>query len=815
VPADFIAAVDQGTASSRCLIFDAEGRVVSVGQKEHRQIFPRPGWVEHDAEEIWRNVVAVVGEALLNAQLQAGDLQALGITNQRETTVVWDRVTGRPVHNAINWQDTRTDQLIRELAGDGGQDRFRRRCGLPLATYFSGPKLAWMLDHVEGLRTHAEAGEVLFGTIDSWLIWKLTGEHVTDVTNASRTMLMDLGTLEWDSVLLDAFGVPEAMLPEIRSSSEIYGEAGMFGGVPVASALGDQSAALFGQTCYERGDAKCTYGTGSFLLMNTGTEPAWSNNGLLTTVGYKIGAQATTYALEGSIAVTGALVQWLRDNLELIGSAPEIETLARTVDDNGGCYFVPAFSGLFAPHWRSDARGVIAGLTSYITKGHLARAVLEATAFQTREVVEAMNGDATIALAALRVDGGMTANNLLMQFLADMLDVPVVRPIVAETPSLGAAYAAGLAVGFWPDTDSLRTHWHRAAEWLPQMDPAKREKSYRKWKMTVARTHDWVTDDDWAERAACARSAGRSGLDQPVRVEDELLGHARVEVLVAVRRLVERDDGRVDGLGDVGAVVQDHLHQPAVVAHHGALAGREGVRLRPAEADADRQRALLGRVVDRARVAGHVQPGDAELAGRAGDVHDRVQHGRGRLVVGVGAVPARLEPDGIDGRVDLRLAEDLLDLVPGVALGDVDRFAAEALGLREALGNEVAHEHDGRAQQQRRIGRGEPDRPSAGDVYRRPRPHARGVGAVEARREDVREHGEVEDLLHRPVLVRELQEVPVGVWDQHVLGLAADPSAHVDVPVGRARSIGIDVLADARVALLAIAAAPAGDVEGH
>jgi glycerol kinase len=496
VPADYIASVDQGTASSRCLIFDSEGRVVSVGQKEHRHIFPRPGWVEHDPEEIWHNVVHVVQEALWKAQLQAGDLRALGITNQRETTVVWDRATDRPVHNAITWQDMRTDKLIREIAREGGQDRFRRRCGLPLATYFSGPKLAWMLEHVDGLRARAEAGEVVFGTMDSWLIWKLTGAHFTDVTNASRTMLMDLATLQWDPMLLDAFGVPRAMLPEIRSSSEIYGEARMLGGVPVASALGDQSAALFGQTCYERGDAKCTYGTGSFLLMNTGGEPAWSSNGLLTTVGYKIGADAATYALEGSIAVTGALVQWLRDNLELIGSAPEIETLARTVDDNGGCYFVPAFSGLFAPHWRSDARGVIAGLTGYINKGHLARAVLEATAFQTREVVEAMNGDATVDLAALRVDGGMTANNLLMQFLADMLDVPVVRPIVAETPSLGAAYAAGLAVGFWPDMASLRANWHRAAEWLPRMDPAVRERSYRKWKKTVARTHDWVDDDD-------------------------------------------------------------------------------------------------------------------------------------------------------------------------------------------------------------------------------------------------------------------------------------------------------------------------------
>jgi glycerol kinase len=496
VPADFIASVDQGTASSRCLIFDSEARVVSVGQKEHRHIFPRPGWVEHDAEEIWQNVVEVVQEALAQAQMQPGDLRALGITNQRETTVVWDRTTGRPVHNAITWQDMRTDKLIREIGGEAGQDRFKERCGLPLATYFSGPKLAWMLEHSDGLRSRAEAAEVLFGTMDSWLIWKLTGEHVTDVTNASRTMLMDLRTLEWDPALLDAFGVPRAMLPEIRSSSEIYGEARMLGGVPVAAALGDQHAALFGQTCYERGDAKCTYGTGSFLLLNTGDRPVWSTHGLLTTLGYKIGAEPATYALEGSIAVTGALVQWFRDNLELIGSAPEIETLARTVGDNGGCYFVPAFSGLFAPHWRSDARGVIAGLTGYITKGHLARAVLEATAFQTREVVEAMNGDATVDLAALRVDGGMTANHLLMQFLADMLDVPVVRPIVAETPSLGAAYAAGLAVGFWPDKETLRAHWHRAAEWLPRMDPVAREKAYRKWKKTVARTQEWVDDDD-------------------------------------------------------------------------------------------------------------------------------------------------------------------------------------------------------------------------------------------------------------------------------------------------------------------------------
>jgi glycerol kinase len=496
VAAEFIASVDQGTASSRCLIFDSGARVVSVSQKEHHHIFPRPGWVEHDPEEIWHNVVHVMQEAMSNAQLQPSDVKAIGITNQRETTVVWDRVSGRPVHNAINWQDMRTDRLIKELSRDGGQDRFKDRCGLPLANYFSGPKITWLFDEVHGLRERAEAGEVLFGTIDSWLIWKLTGQHVTDVTNASRTMLMNLSTLDWDPELLDAFGVPRAMLPEIRSSSEVYGEATGFAGLPVASALGDQQAALFGQTCFERGETKCTYGTGSFLLMNTGTEPVFSTHGLLSTVGYKLGDGPATYAMEGSIAVTGALVQWFRDNLELIGSAPEIETLARTVDDNGGCYFVPAFSGLFAPHWRGDARGVIAGLTSYITKGHLARAVLEATAFQTREVVEAMNRDAGVDLTALRVDGGMTANNLLMQFLADMIDVPVVRPIVAETPSLGAAYAAGLATGFWPDKETLRANWHRAAEWLPRMEPAVRAKAYRKWTKAVERAHDWVDDDD-------------------------------------------------------------------------------------------------------------------------------------------------------------------------------------------------------------------------------------------------------------------------------------------------------------------------------
>ncbi len=497
MPARYVAAIDQGTASSRCLVFDRRARIVSVAQKEHHHYFPRPGWVEHDPQEIWGNVLEVVTGALATAELEPSDLGALGIANQRETAVLWDRRTGTPVHNAINWEDMRTDQLCRELSRDGGQERFREKTGLPIATYFSGPKVRWLLDQVPGLRERGEEGEVLFGTIDSWLIWNLCGRHVTDVTNASRTMLMDIHTREWDDELLDAVGVPRAMLPEIRPSSEIYGEAGEpLAGVPVASLLGDQHAALVGQTCFAPGDAKCTYGTGSFFLLNTGEQPARSEAGLLTTLGYDLGSGKPTYALEGSIAITGALVQWFRDNIGLIGSASEIETLALTEQDNGGCYFVPAFSGLFAPHWRSDARGVIAGLTGYINKGHLARAVLEATAWQTREVVEAMRTDYGPGLSELRVDGGMTANNLLMQSLADVLDVPVVRPIVAETVSLGAAYAAGLAVGFWPDLNSLRQNWHRAAEWLPMMDPALREKGYRKWKKAVARAVDWVDDDD-------------------------------------------------------------------------------------------------------------------------------------------------------------------------------------------------------------------------------------------------------------------------------------------------------------------------------
>jgi glycerol kinase len=498
----YVASIDQGTASSRCFVFDDRARIVSVAQHEHRQHFPRPGWVEHDPEEIWRNVQLVVRVALDKADLSPSDLCGVGIANQRETTVLWDRRTGAPVHNAIVWQDTRTDRICRQLAREHGQELFREKTGLPVSTYFSGPKVRWLLDHIPGLGERAEAGEVLFGTIESWLIWNLTGgadggRHVTDVTNASRTLLMNLHTLDWDPALLDAIGVPSAMLPEIRASSEAYGEAGPpIAGVPVASALGDQHAALVGQTCFNPGEAKCTFGTGSFFVLNTGERPVTSHSGLLTTLAYKLGSAEPAYALEGSIAITGALVQWFRDNLGLIGSAPEIETLALTVEDSGGCYFVPAFSGLFAPHWRSDARGVIAGLTGYINKGHLARAVLEATAWQTREVMDAMNADYGDTLLSLRVDGGMTANNLLMQCLADVLDVPVMRPIVAETVSLGAAYTAGLAVGFWQDTEGLRKNWHRAAEWLPSMDPDAREKGYRKWKKAVARTVDWVEEDE-------------------------------------------------------------------------------------------------------------------------------------------------------------------------------------------------------------------------------------------------------------------------------------------------------------------------------
>jgi glycerol kinase len=493
----YVASIDQGTASSRCFVFDEQGRIVSMAQKEHRQLFPRPGWVENDPEEIWTNVLEVVHRALDKAGIRLRDLVALGIANQRETTLVWDRQSGQPLCNAISWQDMRTDKLCDQLARVGGKDRFRSKTGLPLAAYFSGPKIRWVLDHVEGARAKAVKGEALFGTVDSWLIWKLTGRHVTDVSNASRTMLMNLATLEWDDELLEAIGVPRAMLPTIQASSQRYGEAGdSLEGLPVAAALGDQQAALFGQMCFSSGEGKCTYGTGSFLLLNTGSQPVPSTHGLITTVGCLIEGRPATYALEGSMAVTGALVQWLRDKVGLISSAPEIETLARTVEDSGGVYVVPAFSGLFAPHWRSDARGVIAGLTGYTTKAHIARAVLEATAWQTREVLEAMSVDSGVDLKVLKADGGMTADNLLMQLLADLVGVPVVRPLVAETVSLGAAYAAGLAVGFWPDPESLRANWHIAGQWLPSVDPETRERRYRKWKKAVQRTLDWVDDDD-------------------------------------------------------------------------------------------------------------------------------------------------------------------------------------------------------------------------------------------------------------------------------------------------------------------------------
>ncbi|MHB8529919.1 MAG: glycerol kinase GlpK [Caulobacteraceae bacterium] len=491
--ARFVAAIDQGTTSSRCMIFDAAGAVVTSAQKEHRQIFPRPGWVEHDPMEIWTNVLEVVSRALSFAGAQASDIAAIGITNQRETTVVWERATGRPIANAIVWQDTRTADLIARLAGEGGQDRFRSTTGLPLATYFSGPKLCWLLDHIEGARAAAKRGELLFGTIDTWLIWNLTGAHVTDATNASRTLLMDLATLGWDDRLLEAVGVPGAMLPRICSSAEVYGAARRaLEGVPVAAALGDQQAALFGQTCFEPGEGKCTYGTGAFLLMNTGAQAIASVSGLLTTLAYKIGDAPPAYALEGSVAVAGALVQWLRDNLGLFAAAADIEALAGSVADNGGCYFVPAFSGLFAPHWRSDARGVIAGLTGYVTRAHLARATLEAVAWQVREVVDAMAADCGRPLALLKADGGMTANALFMQIQADVLDAPVVRPAIAETTALGAAYAAGLAVGFWPDIATLRSQWREDRRWSAAIAPDVRAAAYGQWKKAVDSTLGWV-----------------------------------------------------------------------------------------------------------------------------------------------------------------------------------------------------------------------------------------------------------------------------------------------------------------------------------
>jgi glycerol kinase len=499
---DFIGAIDQGTTSTRFMIFDRAGAIVASAQKEHQQIYPQPGWVEHDPDEIWRRTEEVVAAAMQQRSLGPRDLAAIGITNQRETTVLWNRTTGRPLYNALVWQDTRVADYIPDLARAGGPDRFRVQTGLPLSTYFSSLKIRWVLDHVAGARQQAEAGDVLFGNIDTFLVWHLTGGargglHVTDPTNASRTQLMNLRTLDWDPELLAEFGIPRQILPKIRSSSEPYGAATLEAvkGVPVAGILGDQQAALAGQACFQAGEAKNTYGTGCFLLMNTGREIVQSKCGLLTTVAFQMKDQPATYALEGSVAITGALVQWIRDNFGLIGSSPEIETLARTVEDNGGVYFVPAFSGLYAPYWKHNARGVIAGLTRYTNKGHLARAALEATAFQTREVVEAMEQDAGVRVDILRADGGMVENNLLMQFQADILDRPVVRPAIKETTALGAAYAAGLATGFFQNLEELRAQWSAGQTWKPNMDAGRRERMYALWKKAVTRSFDWLDSE--------------------------------------------------------------------------------------------------------------------------------------------------------------------------------------------------------------------------------------------------------------------------------------------------------------------------------
>lgn len=499
----YVIAIDQGTTSSRAIVFDHAGEVVSVGQLEHEQIFPAAGWVEHDAAEIWNNIREVIGQALSKANLTRHDIEVVGITNQRETAVVWDKNTGEPVYNAIVWQDTRTQEIVDELAANGGVDRYKDRVGLPLATYFSGTKIKWILDNVEGARERAEAGDLIFGTTDSWVLWNLTGGsdggvHVTDVTNASRTLFMDLKTLAWDEEILADFGVPVSMMPQIRSSSEVYGTVAgnqLLREVPVAGILGDQQAATFGQAAFTAGTAKNTYGTGCFLIFNTGTEIVHSSNGLLTTMAYKLGDAAPVYALEGSIAVAGSLVQWLRDNIGMIATAPEIEELAAKVDNNGGVYIVPAFSGLFAPYWRAEARGAIVGLTRFANKNHIARAALEATAFQTREVLDAVNADAEVPLTELKVDGGMVANEALMQFQADILGVPVVRPKVTETTALGAAYAAGLAVGFWKDLGELESNWSEDKRWEPAMEDAERERSLRLWKKAVTRTFDWVDED--------------------------------------------------------------------------------------------------------------------------------------------------------------------------------------------------------------------------------------------------------------------------------------------------------------------------------
>ncbi len=499
----YVIAIDQGTTSSRAIIFDHDGNIVSTGQLEHEQIFPKAGWVEHNAAEIWNNTREVIGTALSKANLTRHDIAAVGITNQRETAVVWDKTTGEPVYNAIVWQDTRTQDIVDQLAADGGVERFKDKVGLPLATYFSGTKIKWILDHVEGARERAEAGDLLFGNTDSWVTWNLTGGvdggvHITDVTNASRTMFMDLATLTWDQEILDAFGVPASMLPEIKSSSEVYGTvhtSQLLREVPVAGILGDQQAATFGQAAFNSGEAKNTYGTGCFLIFNTGEEIVHSKNGLLTTVGYKLGDAPTHYALEGSIAVAGSLIQWLRDNLGMIASAPEVETLAASVDDNGGVYIVPAFSGLFAPYWRSDARGAIVGMTRYVNRNHIARAALEATAFQTREVLDAVNADSGVPLTELKVDGGMVANDALMQFQADILGVPVIRPKVTETTALGAAYAAGLAVGFWNDLGELSANWAEDKRWEPAMPEDERDRQLRLWKKAVTKSMDWVDED--------------------------------------------------------------------------------------------------------------------------------------------------------------------------------------------------------------------------------------------------------------------------------------------------------------------------------
>ncbi|MHA8107732.1 glycerol kinase GlpK [Aquirufa sp. 5-AUSEE-100C1] len=496
----YIGSIDQGTTSSRFIIFNKGGEIISVGQKEHKQIYPQAGWVEHDPAEIWKNTQEVIGLALGKANLSAKDIAAVGITNQRETTVAWNKRTGKAYYNALVWQDTRVGNELAELAKDGGMDRFRAKTGLPLATYFSGLKLRWLLNNIEGLREDAEKGDALFGNIDTFIAWNLTGGvdggiHITDVTNASRTQLMDLATCQWDDEILEVLNIPKQMLPEIKSSSMVYGQAkGVLGGVPLAGILGDQQAALVGQTCFNPGQGKNTYGTGCFLLMNTGLKPVPSQHGLLTTVAYQLGNEPVHYALEGSVAITGALVQWLRDNLGIIKHSPDIEKLAKLVDDNGGCYFVPAFSGLYAPYWKSDARGVLVGLTRYINKSHIARAALEATAFQTWEVLEAMEKDAGIAISSLRVDGGMVVNQLLMQFQSDILGEEVICPKIIETTALGAAYAAGLAVGYWENLDDLRKNWAIAHTWKPNMPTESRQQLRKQWKKAVTKSFDWSED---------------------------------------------------------------------------------------------------------------------------------------------------------------------------------------------------------------------------------------------------------------------------------------------------------------------------------